>query len=407
MTAPSIHVANAGKRYTKYDDTPMLVTRIARWRTSTTRSHLWAMRSASFDVEPGDTLGIIGRNGSGKSTLLRMLSGITAPTEGLVAVRGRIAPLISVGVGFHLELTGRENVYINGTVLGMTRREIDERFDEIVDFAEIGGFIDTPVKFYSSGMFVRLGFAVSVLADPDVLIVDEVLAVGDLAFQMKCMDRMQQIRERGATIVLVSHNLNAVRILCPRTIVAHDGVLRFDGPTDEAISLYHDLLGEDREVEDAATSPSFDREFAERVVVERFDLLGPDGASTRHIQSGQSVTFEVDLSFTGEVVDPVIGFSVLNAAGVQVYGDTTPWRAGVVYRAGEKVTARIHLQPALVTGSYTCNVGISSLEGTQLARIRKPLLVYVAGRHGVNGVADLAATFEILPETSDVGDRAL
>lgn len=395
MTTNPIRVAGAGKRYLKYDDTPMLVTRIARLRNRTERSDLWAVRNASFEVEAGEVLGIIGRNGSGKSTLLRMLAGVTAPTEGSVSVRGRIAPLIAVGVGFHQELTGRENVYINGTILGLTRKEIDRRFDEIVDFAEISRFIDTPVKFYSSGMFVRLGFAVSVLADPDVLIVDEVLSVGDLAFQLKCMDRMTEIQAKGTTIVVVSHNLNAIRGLCQRTLVMHDGAMRFDGPTADAISLYHDLLGETRETEENTSFHPTEVEFDPCAVVEHFDLVDAEGKSTRHVDSTDEVGFEVKVRFTKEVESPILGFSMYNSAGVQVYGESTSWRSGDLYRVGDQLGGIIKIHPRLATGSYSCMLGLANSNGTPIAPIPKGLLIYVGGRPHVNGVADLGAAFDV------------
>jgi ABC-type polysaccharide/polyol phosphate transport system ATPase subunit len=395
VSTPSIRVIGAGKRYVKYDDTPMLVTRIARLHTRTKRSRLWAVRACSFSVADGEIIGIIGRNGSGKSTLLRMLAGVTGPTEGLVAVRGRVAPLIAVGVGFHPELTGRENVYINGTVLGLSRKQIDRRFDEIVDFAEIEAFIDTPVKFYSSGMFVRLGFAVSVLADPDVLIVDEVLAVGDIAFQLKCMDRMLEIQRSGVTLVVVSHNLSAIRNMCKRTLVMHDGELRHDGETTEAISLYHDLLGETREIEGESLAMPGGEGFDPRAVINQFKLLDSQNHPTNHVHSGDDVTFSVDLKFVQATESPILGFFVFNEAGVQVYGESTEWRGGASYRAGDQIRASIRIQPKLVTGSYSAGVGLMSAEGVALAPAVRPILFYVGGRHGVNGVADLGATFEV------------
>ncbi|HVT77699.1 MAG TPA: ABC transporter ATP-binding protein, partial [Acidimicrobiales bacterium] len=246
MPTPLISLADAGKRYTKFEDAPMLVSAL-RFRARTTRSHLWAVRHVDLDVAPGECVGVIGRNGSGKSTLLQMLAGVTAPSEGRVSVRGKVAPLISVGVGFHPELTGRENVYVNAAILGLSRAEVDARLDDIIDFADVTGFVDTPVKFYSSGMFVRLGFAVAINVNPQVLLIDEVLAVGDLAFQMKCFDKMAEIRDSGATVVVVSHNLNAVRRMCDHTMVLHNGAQRFYGATADAISLYHQLLGEERE----------------------------------------------------------------------------------------------------------------------------------------------------------------
>src|SRR5581483_2154962 len=180
----------------------------------------------------------IGRNGSGKSTTLAMLAGVTAPTEGVVRVRGRLAPLLQLGVGFDQELTGRENVFVNGTILGMSASEIRGSFDEIVAFSEMADFIDTPVKFYSSGMVVRLGFAAAVAAEPDLLIVDEVLAVGDVAFQIKSFERMLAVRERGTTIVVVSHNMSSIRQLADSVVVLHQGEVRYRGAPSEGIWLY-------------------------------------------------------------------------------------------------------------------------------------------------------------------------
>lgn len=396
MTEPVIQVEKAGKRYVKYEDTPMLVTRVARLHTRTTRAALWAIRDVNFDVHAGEVLGIIGRNGSGKSTLLRMLAGVTSPTEGRVRVRGRVAPLIAVGVGFHRELTGRENVYVNGTILGLSRQEIDRRFDEIVEFSELADFIDTPVKFYSSGMYVRLGFAVSVLSDPDVLLVDEVLAVGDIAFQLKCLDRMAELRDRGTTIVLVSHNLNAVRTLCPRTIVAHDGEVRYDGDTAEAMSVYHDLLGEAREVEEGQSQmPRFDQDFRAAATFDRFELLDSEGRRTRSVAANDLMTFEAALTFTERVESPIVGFNVTSSAGVQVYGETTSWSSGEVYEAGDRVDVSVQLRLMVASGSYTCNVGLADPTGAVLAAPPQPVLVYVTGRNEVRGVADLGAQFGV------------
>ncbi|MGC8669458.1 MAG: ABC transporter ATP-binding protein, partial [Chthonomonadales bacterium] len=175
---------------------------------------IWALKDVSFEVQPGEVVGIIGRNGAGKSTLLKILSQITEPTEGRVEMRGRVASLLEVGTGFHPELTGRENIYLNGAILGMTRREIDRKFDEIVDFSGVERFIDTPVKRYSSGMYLRLAFAVAAHLDPEILIVDEVLAVGDAAFQKKCLGRMGEVARSGRTVLFVSHNMAAVKALC-------------------------------------------------------------------------------------------------------------------------------------------------------------------------------------------------
>lgn len=398
MNQPAIQVLGAGKRYVKYDDTPMLVSRIARLRSHTSRSSFWAVRDATFDVARGEVLGIVGSNGSGKSTLLRMLAGVTAPTEGRVSVMGRIAPLIAVGVGFHPELTGRENVYVNGTVLGLTRRQIDDRFDEMVEFAELKSFIDTPVKFYSSGMFVRLGFAVSVVSDPDVLIVDEVLSVGDIAFQLKCIDRMAEIQKSGATIVVVSHNMGAIRNLCSRTVVLHNGVLRHDGNTEEAISLYHELLSEDRELDEQPGSPTplaGERAIDLRAHIEKFELVDHLGQPTRHVDAEKEVTFLIDARLIAPADGPIVFFSVTNSSGFRVYGDSTGWRNSTSYRGGDVLHAAIRLKMRLAPGTYSCDVLIVTSDGVPMTPRVPSILVYAAGRNTVTGVADLQAAIEV------------
>ena len=391
---PVIDVSAVGKRYVKYEDTPTLVGHALRLRSRTRRSALWALRGANLRVDRGECVGVIGRNGSGKSTLLRMLAGVTAPTEGTVTVRGQVAPLIAVGVGFHPELTGRENVYVSGTILGLTRRQIDERFDEIIDFAEIEGFVDTPVKFFSSGMYVRLGFAVSVLADPDVLLVDEVLAVGDLAFQMKCFDRMQAVRESGTTIVVVSHNLNAIRRLCDRSAVVHAGELRFDGDTSAAIALFHELLGEVRELDGDTGRDVFRSTGAARFT--RFVLGAPgEGVALSTFAAGTLAHLEADLECAADIEAPYIVVRIFHESGVQVYSETVPVDGGL--RSGDRHEVAVDLPVQLPGGSYSVELLLVGLDATLHAPPPAPILFYVDGRDGVRGVADLHASFTMRP----------
>src|ERR1044072_4770932 len=206
------------------------------------RADFWAVRNMSFAVERGEALGIIGHNGAGKSTILKLLSSITAPTSGEIVVDGRLAALIEIGSGFHPELTGRENVYLNGVLLGMRRREITAKLKSIVEFAGVEQFIDTPVKHYSSGMYLRLGFSIAAHLDPEILLLDEVLAVGDAAFQAKCLDRVTELRRAGTTIVFISHNLQAVSRLCERTLLLSKGEVLMDGPTNDVIAEYERIL---------------------------------------------------------------------------------------------------------------------------------------------------------------------
>jgi lipopolysaccharide transport system ATP-binding protein len=203
---------------------------------------LWALRDLSMEVLHGEVLGVIGRNGSGKSTLLKILSRITKPTEGQAEIRGRVGSLLEVGAGFHPELTGRENIFLNGAILGMTRREIERKFDEIVEFAECGRLLDTPMKHYSSGMYVRLAFAVAAHLEPDILLIDEVLAVGDASFQKRCLSRMEAAAQQARTVLFISHNLGAIRQLCPRSILIDHGQLVQDGPTPDVLRRYNELL---------------------------------------------------------------------------------------------------------------------------------------------------------------------
>ena len=386
--APAVHVRGVGKRYTKYDDQPLLVNAL-RLRHRTRRTHLWAVRGVDFEVARGECVGVIGRNGSGKSTMLKMLAGVTAPSEGAVVVRGRIAPLVSVGVGFHPELTGRENVYVNGIILGMTRREIDERFDAILDFAEIQDFIDTPVKFYSSGMFVRLGFSVAIHADPSVLLVDEVLAVGDFAFQLKCFDRMMEIRESGVTVVVVSHNLNAVRKMCDRTILLHAGEQRFDGDTAEAIGLFHALLGEQRELDD---DPGVESGIADITSV---SLHAPDGRQAGHVNRGDEVLLRVTASFHRDVDDPIFGITLAKADESVVYVDHTMRDPVGPVRAGETVTCEVRFPALLTTGSHTIRANVTRPGGGATYALSSPVHFYVFGRP-LGGAADLGAGFRIV-----------
>ena len=263
MTA--IQVQNISKRYYLGDRLPNslrdLATKILKFRGSSSKDEFWALKDLSFDVGEGETLGIIGRNGAGKSTLLKVLSRITKPTSGLAKIQGRVGSLLEVGTGFHNELTGRENIYMNGAILGMKRAEIARKFDEIVAFSEIEQFLDTPVKHYSSGMYMRLAFSIAAHLEPEVLIVDEVLAVGDAAFQKKCLGKMREVGEKGRTVIFVSHDMNAVTRLCDRVIWIENGRLKLDGDTRNVVGEYlhqQTQVGAERRWPDISTAPGND-----------------------------------------------------------------------------------------------------------------------------------------------------
>src|SRR5918912_483663 len=228
MSAPAIEIDGISKKFRRYRERPTsLKQRVTRFRVRS--EEFWALKDVDIAIPEGSTFGLIGPNGSGKTTLLKIVAGILRPTEGRVVTRGRIAALLELGAGFHPELTGRENVYLNGSILGLSRKEIDDRFDEIVAFAELEDFIDNQVKFYSSGMFVRLGFAVAVHVDPQILLIDEVLAVGDEGFQRKCLERIRQFQREGRTIVFVTHAADLVRRICDDAVVLNRGRIHARG----------------------------------------------------------------------------------------------------------------------------------------------------------------------------------
>ena len=255
-----------------------------------TMEEVWALKDVSFDIRQGEAVGIIGRNGAGKSTLLKILSRITEPTEGRVTIRGRVASLLEVGTGFHPELTGRENIYLNGAIMGMTRSEIKRKFDEIVAFAEVEKFLDTPVKRYSSGMYVRLAFAVAAHLEPEILVVDEVLAVGDAQFQKKCLGKMGEVATEGRTVFFVSHNMAAIRNLCPRTLLLTSGILITDGDTQQSIEKYIASIEKD-----AVRNLSIrtDRRGRGEILITKIEILDEECKPINYAVSGCVVTIRM------------------------------------------------------------------------------------------------------------------
>ena len=282
---------------------------------SATRATLWALREVGFEVHDGEAMGIIGRNGAGKSTLLKILARITEPTEGRATVRGRAGALLEVGTGFHPELTGRENVFLNGSLLGMRRADVARRFDDIVAFADVQGFVDTPVKRYSSGMQMRLAFAVAAHLEPEILIVDEVLAVGDAAFQRKCLNRMEEASSEGRTVLFVSHNLQAVRTLCDRAVVLEGGRVAFDGEVATAIERYLELVEPSQTGLDLSDAPRRGDVRGDARIL-RAELVSERGGASFPLGE----PFRIALTFTVDepLEDLVVAFSVFSIDEVVV-----------------------------------------------------------------------------------------
>lgn len=325
----------------------------------------WALKDVSFEIQPGEVVGIIGRNGAGKSTLLKILSRIVEPTGGYAEIDGRVGSLLEVGTGFHPELTGRENIYLNGTILGMGRKEIDRKFDAIVDFSGVEKFLDTPVKRYSSGMMVRLGFAVAAYLEPEVLIVDEVLAVGDAAFQQKCTARIRAFASTGGTVCFVSHNAPVTAKLCQVGILLDSGRVAQAGPIDEVLEAYTaiaEAAGGDTIAAIVANGTGLRPELIRSVVV-----TGADGAERRTFETSDVVHVRVGLSADPPVSDVRVGIGLNNQLGERTFACASHL-SGVNLGdlAGPaEVVVRLRL-PDLVPGRYTIDVAVLDDHNAQL-----------------------------------------
>jgi lipopolysaccharide transport system ATP-binding protein len=395
----------------------------------------WALRDIDFEVVRGETVGIVGRNGSGKSTLLQIICGTLMPTGGTVGTYGRVAALLELGSGFNPEFTGRENVYHNASVLGLTREEVDRRFDDIAGFADIGEFIDQPVKTYSSGMAVRLAFAVQAQVDPQVLIVDEALSVGDAKFQAKCFERLRQLKDNGTSILLVTHASEQVVTHCSRAILLNHGRMEMAGPPRAVINRYMDLLfGRERQPDklpavsaaqglappaehDGQGPPlCFEHEaYGTRPGFNHHEYRWGDGAATlldfhlaaqgqafpSSVEPGAEVTLHLAIRFNRLISHPVLGFTIKTKEGVTVYGtnsyllDCTASQE--LYQPDSQLSARLTFVNRLATGDYFISVGVASREGETIVphdRRYDSIHFVVAPTPLLLGLVDLAATMD-------------
>jgi lipopolysaccharide transport system ATP-binding protein len=344
------------------------------------------LQDLNLEIPQGISLGVIGRNGSGKSTLLKVMTGIYKPDSGTVRMNGRVSSLIELGAGFHPEFTGRENVFINGTILGLNRKEIENRFDRIVRFAELESFIDIPVRTYSSGMYVRLGFSVAVNVDPDILLVDEALSVGDLIFQHRCMHRMNHLRDIGKTIVLVTHDLEAVTKFCDLALLLDKGRLIEQGKPDMIVQKYRALIFErerrngrydgagefsegtalvrsQSEMPVARSIPNIDHRFGNgEAVLLGVELLDERGAATSEAAGGQKITIRVSARFAQDIDQPIVGFTLRDRLGVEVSGCNTSFAGQTLppVRKNQIITSDFHVTlPFLAPGSYSISPAVA------------------------------------------------
>jgi len=321
MSSPIISVNHISKQYrlgnigasTLAADFNRLLGNVFARKHPSKKDLIWALNDINFSVQQGEVLGIIGKNGAGKSTLLKILSRVTSPTSGDIVINGRMASLLEVGTGFHPELTGRENVFLNGAIMGMTKSEIRKKFDEIVDFSGVEKYIDTPVKRYSSGMYVRLAFAVAAHLEPEILIVDEVLAVGDAEFQKKCLGKMKSVSNQGRTVLFVSHNMSAIQSLCPRSILLKSGELIKDGATEQIIQYYlgNELTTSNEIIFDAQNELTY---------VKSLKLTHQDNSVGRAYKCGETLSFdfEIEADSAGEYQ---LGIGVASALDVNIFSE--------------------------------------------------------------------------------------
>lgn len=373
----------------------------------------WALEGVSFDVHRGETLGLIGLNGSGKSTLLKMLNGIFMPDKGKIEIKGKVGALIEVGAGFHPMLTGRENVYVNGAILGMSKREIDKRFDAIVDFADIESFIDSPVKHYSSGMYVRLGFAVAIHCEPDILLIDEVLAVGDIQFTQKCFRKIEQYRQDGGTIVLVTHNLEAIKKSCHEVLLLDRGRIVGRGEPTEIVDLYNAIVFKSIYAH-SNSERSFSREKLDVQINKRgcqrfgtrqaeicaVNIANSDGNYGGVIYSLESTLINVDVCFHEEIENIVVGITIRNINGIDVYMTNTNWK-GIdipVVQKNMNLEVVFEQRMCLAPGQYTLTVAVSKVTSCGISRldwISDCLAFEIISAEQMSGICNLDSTIRV------------
>jgi lipopolysaccharide transport system ATP-binding protein len=305
------------------------------------------LKDINLQVEKGEALGVIGRNGAGKSTLLKVLSRVTAPTSGEIKIKGHIASLLEVGTGFHPDLTGEENIYLNGAIMGMNRKEVRRKFDEIVDFADVEKFIDTPVKRYSSGMYVRLAFAVAAYLDPEILLVDEVLAVGDAEFQKKCLGKMGKVAQEGRTVLFVSHNMAAIETLCDQCVLLQSGKIAKIGPTSEVVNEYLLIHHSDVKVFDG--------------IIKQIISVNENGAPTHALKAGQPIYLQIHLNVNSqEIKTPILRLGFNNAIGQRIFTVATDLSTSQLPPlVGEQIVECRIPSAALVPGQYTIRASIA------------------------------------------------
>lgn len=404
MSTTVIRVEDLGKQL-RLNANKSLKEKLVNFRATRDNTHeFWALRNINFEVAAGTTLGLIGHNGSGKSTLLKMIGGIMAPTEGFVERRGRLAALLELGAGFHGDLTGRENVFLNASILGLSQKQTQHYFDDIVDFSGIEKFIDTPVKFYSSGMTVRLAFAVAVHVDPEILLVDEVLAVGDEAFQRKCLEKMKSFQREGRTIILVTHALDLARQMCDRLILLDHGTMQYDGEPVGAVRLIRDQF------EELAIAEQHDLPPAElgNMSMEISDLAITDGDGQAKTRFTPGDTFGIEFTVDSPQLcdDWAAGIAIENQADVLCFGiGTHTMGLDLPPIEGRRRVAFTVPSLSLAEGHYHVTIAVSGTRGPEYHRLNRVGNFRVFSDVVHDGPVFMRPTVEVLPAHVSGGAR--
>ena len=398
MTDVAIRLEHVSKEFTIRRDKSLKERIVNAGRSRRHAEHFTALKDVSFDVPTGSTVGLIGHNGSGKSTLLKLVGGILRPSEGTVLHRGRIAALLELGAGFHGDLTGRENVYLNASLLGLSRSQTDRYFDDIVDFSEIPEKIDTQVKFYSSGQYVRLAFAVAVHVDPEILLVDEVLAVGDEPFQRKCLDRIRTFQAEGRTIVLVTHGLDTVRDMCDRAIVLDHGSMLLDGTAVEGVRLLRDLYSEQTQavqVENAARGQVMARVTGVR--------LNGSGTATPRLAPGDPLTIDIDVESDHDVDDWSVGIALTNHGDAIAFGTNTHLLGVDLPRLHGRTTVRYQLPEVyFAEDTYHVTAAVHPTIGAEWHRVDRAQAFRVFGGVHQDGLVAVRPTVSASASASGI-----
>jgi lipopolysaccharide transport system ATP-binding protein len=409
MPEIAISLTGVSKKYPIYESPFQRLLEVARWRGRKYHREFWALRDINLQVAAGATLGILGRNGSGKTTILQLMAGILAPTAGKIAVRGQVATILELGAGFNPEFTGRENAFLSGVIIGLSPAEIRGKMAEIVAFAEIGEFIDQPVKTYSSGMYVRLAFAVAVVLDPDILLIDEILAVGDAYFQHKCVRRIRDLQDRGKTMVYVTHDIESVRSLCHQALILDRSRILARGEPGEIADHYMALTdGWERESDSAAVPGGADRSPVDysrygsgEAAIVKIEILAGDGKPAAVFRAGEEFLLKFHVEFREDVERFVLGNIFRNKWGLDIFGTNTRWQGlpEEDFRQGETCVVTFRHRADFADGTYSINPAASAVIGRDAYRtldwINNAAIIRVRNPRRMSGYVKLFTRIEV------------